>query len=1216
MNRFFLVVIVAFTAFACCFHRHADATITAADISRVKSQLKTALGERRIPDKVNKMIAILQKHLYILNCLPTKRIDRRCHQTPNFCTIPKLELFNKPIGVKLSICKRPWVIKIDFYIRTPWWAKVRFGSIVIPITTFDRDGVTKIDSYTSGRGSDVLGLYTYKKASISVKGLIRWDCTKPGHNRALRVRYNRGYNKVPQTGSVANRLYYKLHVRVEVKTKKFWCMCYRCKAGDCKDVVNTVGYFGRGPESCNTDAREYDTYIQKQRVIGGKFRCGKHHRRYLLCIQIHKADRLKPDINVHHPCVRVHIVDKATGQYVKKSDRTRNVASLYEGENQLVDFIMPVITQPFDFRKQRSMLPCWEDVLLYNEIYSYFLQREQGDPEVIIFFEIIDFLSARSVTRGKMPGADQGWYKIAWAFLKVVSATGSCNTDKKVRLQLYQPPTRFRARNPLPGSIEVFQWWKFADRTAYPSTLYVTVKGIRPPDDLGTATRSMYPIQQESGRITFEELNNTLDGMKSRKRDSVDKKIQIWDRLPGQTNRIPNKLSLILPTGRQGCSVARFSPDGRALACACAGIDGYPILVYEIPSGSLQGELSGHFGIVYDMSWTTDRELVTASSDGTVRSWDADRCVGNAIKIYPHPSFVYSAKHHPSNKCVIVSGGYDKVVRIWSKTTDNLYGKLIRELPGHHGFINSITFQPTGDQMYTADSCGVIIIWKCSLPETKKKRQSKALSDEEVIKGWRTLQTIKLEEIRNTPINSLKLHPSGRKLLVHSRDAFIRMLDLRSSAVMKRYLGALNTKEHIRSTTSACGNFVISGSEDGTVHVWNTETGDPVYHYNDLGFTNAVSDVDFHPHENMIVCCSFGVGHPVLVYVFDIEVQMKAARLNETAVANKTTDELSYTLGDTSASMLAVSQQRPSQNYAADGSGSEREKHRADRVRQKLDTLLNSADFSQSGAASRANAAELGETTKTRGLAETLHSTWGSDFSTYLPTTTQARFDLPTASPHALQHLGASSRFRSQSQNSDAMNMSAARQSPSRSSYFGAIEAQMQDSPLTMSQLHQSRKPVFSFNTGSSQKRMSPQKKKVTALYPHQPDRADELAIKPNDVITVLFKDNDWWIGEMPDGRQGYFPAYVVMEQEEDLEEVSTTTRNDEDSRNYHSAVVSKDGNLKIISGPEDSEVEARFVQAASRFSLNSSHNEEESKDEEKLKGQMKIHRQYNEETK
>ena len=47
--------------------------------------------------------------------------------------------------------------------------------------------------------------------------------------------------------------------------------------------------------------------------------------------------------------------------------------------------------------------------------------------------------------------------------------------------------------------------------------------------------------------------------------------------------------------------------------------------------------------------------------------------------------------------------------------------------------------------------------------------------------------------------------------------------------------------------------------------------GDAVYEYSDLGYTNAVSDTHFHPHENMVVFCSFGAGHPVLVYIFDIE---------------------------------------------------------------------------------------------------------------------------------------------------------------------------------------------------------------------------------------------------------------------------------------------------------------------------------------------------------
>ena len=51
------------------------------------------------------------------------------------------------------------------------------------------------------------------------------------------------------------------------------------------------------------------------------------------------------------------------------------------------------------------------------------------------------------------------------------------------------------------------------------------------------------------------------------------------------------------------------------------------------------------------------------------------------------------------------------------------------------------------------------------------------------------------------------------------------------------------------------------------------------------------------------------------------------------------------------------------------------------------------------------------------------------------------------------------------------------------------------------------------------------------AIYEYTPNRADELWIRPNDVITVLYQDNEnWWMGELPDGRQGYFPVNYVMD--------------------------------------------------------------------------------------
>ena len=45
-------------------------------------------------------------------------------------------------------------------------------------------------------------------------------------------------------------------------------------------------------------------------------------------------------------------------------------------------------------------------------------------------------------------------------------------------------------------STQVYQWWKSTKRVPYPSTLYVTLKGVQPPKTIDPSLRSMFAIQQ------------------------------------------------------------------------------------------------------------------------------------------------------------------------------------------------------------------------------------------------------------------------------------------------------------------------------------------------------------------------------------------------------------------------------------------------------------------------------------------------------------------------------------------------------------------------------------------------------------------------------------------------------------------------------------------------------------------------------------------------
>lgn len=76
----------------------------------------------------------------------------------------------------------------------------------------------------------------------------------------------------------------------------------------------------------------------------------------ILGITIHGTDALKASVNISHPCIRVTVVDSSLepkGALAKKSQPDRCVTSFYERGNPSVDYIMPILTQPFNCSQHR-----------------------------------------------------------------------------------------------------------------------------------------------------------------------------------------------------------------------------------------------------------------------------------------------------------------------------------------------------------------------------------------------------------------------------------------------------------------------------------------------------------------------------------------------------------------------------------------------------------------------------------------------------------------------------------------------------------------------------------------------------------------------------------------------------------------------------------------------------------------------------------------------
>ncbi|XP_078609318.1 jouberin-like isoform X9 [Branchiostoma floridae x Branchiostoma japonicum] len=885
----------------------------------------------------------------------------------------------------------------------------------------------------------------------------------------------------------------------------------------------------------------------------------------VLGITVHKSDPLKTDLFILHPLVRVHICDMDTGNYVRKLDKNRPVTSFYETQRREVEFILPIMTQPFDFKKKKSMLPAWEELLIFNENFNLFTQME--DPRAVVLFEVLDFVSMSVASNNyRAEGRQGGWHRIAWAFLKVVGSNEKLNTDKKVRLQLFYPPFKYK---PKPDVVDVFDWWQNLPRQAYPSTLYVTVKGIKNPGKVEAAPRSMVALQEEKGRMTYKEMKLTakLKDRTSRTRDEVEGPGR-WGRLKGQVCRLPNKQTLSLQAGRMGCMIVRFSPNGRMLACGCADKDSYPILIYEIPEGSLKGQFLGHHNIVYDLSWSPDNnQLFSASSDGTARVWNADTMATSAEKVLPHPSFVYTVACHPVQPGIIVTGGYDHVIRVWISQGDGVYGQLLKEMEGHQGLVNSLCFDRDGIRMFSADSEGVVIIWNTFVHEQPRRGLSLwEVNNTDPVAEWNLHHQVREEELRGVTINCIQLHHGGRRLLVHGRDNTVRLMDLRLYSIMQRYHGALNNRQQVRSTLTPCGSFVIAGSEDSCAYVWNAETGDKVAVYRELGYQNTVCGLDFHPHDHMVAFCCYGDNNPILIYTYD----QKVARLD----AGVTSDDLQPPLspvspvGKTPGTPLATqSSFRAETPIGAEITSLHEESRRANRMDRAIQ-LLSSVSRSQQGS--------YQSTPGVQGSTTMINSTWGSTFD---------------RTPYTQSPLGTWNQQRGWTP--DFVPVGGRPGSPVKGSApqvsFQAQHAEQRkrrgDPPRVTFDLGSAKKgPSVSVRANRA---TSPFRQSVVALYDYQASRSDELTIQRGHRITVLYKDNEnWWFGELDDGQQGFFPSNYITEeadwQDQETPQAEAAAGEEEDTNTRMSAVTTKSGELKILSGP-DSDTEDMSQKSRSR---------------------------------
>ncbi|XP_015784337.1 lissencephaly-1 homolog [Tetranychus urticae] len=242
--------------------------------------------------------------------------------------------------------------------------------------------------------------------------------------------------------------------------------------------------------------------------------------------------------------------------------------------------------------------------------------------------------------------------------------------------------------------------------------------------------------------------------------------------------------------------------------------------------------------------------LVSASEDATIKVWDYE--TGDYERtLKGHTDSVQDIAFDATGK-LLASCSADMAIKLW----DFQSYECLRTLHGHDHNVSSVTFMPTGDHIISCSRDKTIKKWEVATGYCVRTyaghrdwvRMVRVNKDGTLIASCSKDHTI---IIWNTSVNEHKLGTNEHKVVLKDHDHTVECI---AWAPESAFTIVCEAAGNDNSRNNRTGPFLVSGSRDKTIRVWDVTIG--ICLFTLIGHDNWVRGVVWHPGGKYIISSS------------------------------------------------------------------------------------------------------------------------------------------------------------------------------------------------------------------------------------------------------------------------------------------------------------------------------------------------------------------------